>query len=189
MDLNYSCVCVRTCACSTQQEIWDMSSLGACPGLLFAGKPGQSWRGPSSTAPAPPSPWNSDACWQGHLQALSGRWPVAAADTHCGPLHISAFDRGPSRKAEGSVTMEEAACLPREWEGPVHIVREAWLGAVGRGLRWEVGPRASWVTCGKPSPSLVLSMPFWTAGVELGRFSDFKASPESLLPTSLCDLE
>lgn len=119
----------------------------------------------------------------------SGRWPVAAADTHCGPLHVSAFDRGPSRKAEGSVTMEEAACLPREWEGPVHIVREAWLGAVGRGLRWEVGPRASWVTCGKPSPSLVLSMPFWTAGVELGRFSDFKASPESLLPTSLCDLE
>lgn len=76
MDLNYSCVCVRTCACSTQQEIWDMSSLGACPCLLFAGKPGQSWRGPSSTAPAPPSPWNSDACWQGHLQArvAAGLW-------------------------------------------------------------------------------------------------------------------
>lgn len=83
VDLNYICVCVCMCACSTQREIWDMSSSGACLGLFFAGKPGQSWRGSSSTAPAPPSPWNSDACWQGHLQALSGRWPVAAADTHC----------------------------------------------------------------------------------------------------------
>lgn len=83
VDLNYICACMHTCACSTQQEIWDRSSLGACPGLLFAGKPGQSWRGPSSAAPAPLSPWYSDASWQGHWQALSGRWPAVSFDTHC----------------------------------------------------------------------------------------------------------
>lgn len=79
VDLNYICVCT----CSTQQEIWDRSSLGVCLGLLFAEKPGQSWRGPSSAAPAPLSPWHSDASWQGHWWALSGHWPVAAADTRC----------------------------------------------------------------------------------------------------------
>lgn len=83
VDLNYICVCLCTCACSTQQEIWDGSSLGTCLGLLSAEKPGQSWRGPKSAVPAPPSPWHADACWQGHWRALSGSWPVAAADTHC----------------------------------------------------------------------------------------------------------
>ena len=66
---------------------------------------------PSSVALAPPSPWHLDACQQGQWWTVSGRWPMAAAATHClCPLHISAFDRGPSSRTEVSPWRELPAC-------------------------------------------------------------------------------